>query len=203
MDSDCKMFDTIQEYEDYCAKVWKDVKKMTVTDLKNMSAEKILSICGQVENVPVDIKGVLKKFDISALPYDFTDIEKEFSDEEVNILGALITKDDNSAVLYNSKYKEDSHRARFTIAHELAHCSLHGGLNHIELRLDGDKTEDEIAANTFAGELLIPEKSLRRIIKELFVPTIASLADIFDVSVNVMKERIRYLGLEGEIYDAG
>lgn len=58
-------------------------------------------------------------------------------------------------------------RARFTIAHEIGHCCLHGG-GFID-RTDSGKTlgiwndaSEEAEANTFAGELLLP--------KDLFVP---------------------------------
>ena len=52
-------------------------------------------------------------------------------------------------------------RARFTIAHEIGHCCLHGG-GFID-RTDSGKTfgiwndaSEEAEANTFAGELLLP-----------------------------------------------
>lgn len=58
-------------------------------------------------------------------------------------------------------------RARFTVAHEIGHCCLHGG-GFID-RTDSGKTfgiwndaSEEAEANTFAGELLLP--------KDLFVP---------------------------------
>jgi Zn-dependent peptidase ImmA (M78 family) len=60
-------------------------------------------------------------------------------------------------------------RARFTVAHEIGHCRLHAG-GFIE-RSDSGKTlgiwndaSEEAEANTFAGELLLPQ--------DLFVPRI-------------------------------
>lgn len=54
--------------------------------------------------------------------------------------------------------------------------------------------ENEIEANVFAGELLIPKKQLNRVYKQLIVPSLVGLADIFEVSINVMRERLLYLG---------
>ncbi|MBQ7327197.1 MAG: ImmA/IrrE family metallo-endopeptidase [Clostridia bacterium] len=169
--------------------------------LYGKTAEEILSMCGQIEAVPVDVKTILEKLEISALPYDFSDVEENLPSryKGLSILGAMISSKENSAILYNAKDKRDSHRTRFTIAHEIAHACLHGSNHHIEFRIDGDLDEHEIAANTFAGELLIPEKTLRSIIKQLLVPTVASLADIFDVSINVMRERINHLNLEDQV----
>ena len=143
----------------------------------------------------------MEKLEISAFSFDFSEIEKRLPAElaDKNILGALVSAKDRAAILYSSRDKQDSHRMRFTIAHELAHYCLHGMTRHIHFRMDGALNEQEIAANTFAGELLIPEFSLKKVIKQLFVPTVAALADIFDVSINVMNERIRCLSLEDQI----
>ena len=196
-----RMFNSKLEYENYCSAILKKRKSMEISDLHNKTSEEILSISGQAASVPVDVKAILEKLNISAIPFDFSEIEEKLPEEYagLNILGALISNDDNAAILYSSKDKQDSHRMRFTIAHEIAHCCLHGTRQHIEFRIDGDLDDDEIAANTYAGELLIPEKALKDIIKQLLVPTITALADIFDVSINVMSERIKYLQLEDQI----
>jgi Zn-dependent peptidase ImmA (M78 family) len=116
-----------------------------------------------------------------------------------HILGALATNGDRAAIFCRVEDKEDSHRYRFTIAHELGHCCLNhfpvdGSTVHLVFRKDGNTTdEDEIAANVFAGELLIPKESLLCVIDELLVPTVKVLADIFDVSNTVMSERLKYL----------
>ena len=84
------------------------------------------------------------------------------------------------------------------MAHELGHYCIHYGQaiqgNYIEFRSNmncGEKKE--IEANTFAGDLLIPEQSLRNIINRLLKPTLQGLADIFDVSTSVMRARLELL----------
>ena len=88
-------------------------------------------------------------------------------------------------------------RRRFTMAHEIAHCCLHTDTltdKHIELR--SSKTQNdprEYNANVFAGELLIPESSLKMIYEQLLVPSLSGLSVIFQVSTNVMAKRLDYL----------
>ena len=196
-----KMLESKIAYEKCCKQKWKEGETVTANQLHKKSAKEILFMCDQDGAVPVDIKKILKKLDISAMPIDFSGIEKKLPEEYagLKILGAMASNDDKIAIWYRSEDKEDSHRMRFTIAHELAHCCLHGSRHHLEFRIDGDLDEDEILANTFAGELLIPEDSLKRTIDKLFVPTLNALADIFDVSVNVMRERIKFLQLEDKV----
>lgn len=146
---------------------------------------------------PIQLSKLLKEIGISALGIDFTDIEIASNYERGRILGAAISKGDNLTIFYR---KDDTkNRQRFTIAHELAHCCLHTKnlqQNHIELRDDAlVKTQKEKDADIFAGELLIPEHILRQIHSEFYVPQLSSLANIFDVSTNVMAARLDYLSM--------
>lgn len=198
---DYRMFESKVVYEKCCNRKWKEDEIVTANQLHKRTAQDILIMCDQDNAVPVDIKSILKRLDISAMPIDFSQIERKLPEkyEGLKILGAMASNDEKIAIWYRSEDKEDSHRMRFTIAHELAHCCLHGSRHHLEFRIDGDLDEDEVLANTFAGELLIPEESLNRTIEQLLVPTLSALADIFDVSINVMRERIKFLQLEDKI----
>lgn len=64
--------------------------------------------------------------------------------------------------------------------------------NRLELRNDfyNKNDEREMAACKFAGQLLIPEESLKKICKRLIIPSLKILAEIFNVSVGVMRERL-------------
>lgn len=178
-----------------------------ISAIRGMSAQDILKLCRQEDKIPVDLKAVLKKLGISSMAFDFSKIE-ELLDQCSNgnhILGALATKGDKAAIFYSADDKKDSHRYRFTIAHELGHCCLKhfpvdGSTTHLVFRKDGEtKNEKEIAANIFAGQLLIPENSLKDIIDELIMPSVRTLAEIFDVSENVMLERLRFLHIKTKI----
>ena len=197
-----------QEYKNHCiiqreCQVTKMCK--AISKIKNMSAQELLRFCGQENAVPVDLKAVLKKVGISALPRDFSSIENK-SKSNAKILGALVAIEEDAVIFYNKNDLEDGHRYRFTIAHELGHCCLaHTCLDspngiHIELRMEGNSIlPEEKAANTFAGELLIPYDSLMRVIDELILPSVRILADIFAVSENVMLARLKHLNISRNI----
>ena len=93
--------------------------------------------------------------------------------------------------------KDNYHRQRFTLAHELAHCMLHADSlkdGRLELRTSLTSNDPrEKAANTLAGEILIPEKLLKKAYSNLPIPILAILAKNFDVSESVMAERLKYL----------
>ena len=146
---------------------------------------------------PIDIAKILYNMKIRVIPYDFS----KFDDDnlENRILGALIADEANLALLYRNS--ETKNRNRYTLAHELAHCCLahleEETMPYIELRHDGVVTDKrEIAANIFAGELLIPTKELRGVLSSEYpdtLPRITELASKFAVSINVMKGRLKYL----------
>lgn len=166
------------------------------------TADDLLKMTNQCDSYPINLKKILEKAEISALPMDFSRLEEEMSKSgeltEGNfILGAFVSKDNKAAIFYRKEPDMGIHRHRFTIAHELAHACLTGQDNHIEFRFDSDPAsidENELAANIFAGELLIPEPQLEVVIKKLIIPTVSTLADIFEVSYNVMEARLKYLG---------
>lgn len=173
-----------------------------MTSLRNKKPIDILRECGQEDQVPVDLGAIFDQLGIRVLAMDFSEIEKmEVMKENVSrrgrILGAVIAKGDTTAIFYSKADSVSSHRYRFTVAHELGHLCL-GEIDHIEFRHDGDANEaSEVEANIFAGELLIPKKSLERISRKLIVPTITSFASVFEVSETVMAARLSYLKEDG------
>lgn len=166
-----------------------------IKKIRNKSADEILNLYDQSNSVPVDLPKLLMRIGISALPYDFTELEQDAGREKGDILGFLLTKKDRAAIFFRA---DDSiNRQRFTIAHELAHCCLHiddYDRPHIEFRLtDEEKDQKEKDADIFAGKLLIPLNRLRKVYMDLPVPTSSALASRFAVSVSVMEARLNYL----------
>ncbi|WP_027705042.1 ImmA/IrrE family metallo-endopeptidase [Zymobacter palmae] len=87
-------------------------------------------------------------------------------------------------------------RSRFTIAHELGHILLgHVQYDHTPKRDDPSTAIDheEISANSFAAELLMPEERVKRLFQG--GATLSELANIFDVSEIAMQYRLKNLGL--------
>ncbi|MCI8777525.1 MAG: ImmA/IrrE family metallo-endopeptidase [Oscillospiraceae bacterium] len=143
---------------------------------------------------------LLEKLDIKVIPYDFSNLEKnDYKNQVIEkgiIWGAAVHSGDRIGLFYRQDDSEK--RKRFTLAHELAHCCLHMDENtseHIEFINDQANSNDEkeYDANVFAGELLIPEEPLRYALENLIMPKVEILAQIFGVSLNVMKARLKYL----------
>lgn len=175
-----------------------DVMSEVLEEVKGKSPEQLLAESGQTNQVPVNIEVILENCGIKAIPTSFEALEStpELANQG-EILGLLLVHGEDVGLFY--KASDTEHRQRFTMAHELGHYCIHYGdaikdSSYIEFRnnMNGGEKK-EIEANTFAGEILIPEPSLRNIINRLLKPTLQGLADIFDVSVSVMRARLEYL----------
>lgn len=165
--------------------------------IQGKKAEEILKENNISLDPPINLDALMKELGIFVREHDFSFVEKTTGFATNSILGATILMGDKVMILHK-KYaeKRNDHGKRFTIAHELGHCVLHAEElkgNHLQLRSDiCDKNNvEEVAANTFAGELLIPDKSLEDICRRLIIPSLSTLAEIFDVSTSVMKERLK------------
>jgi len=132
-------------------------------------------------------------------------IEVKYAAAEQDLSGALIRSAGNIVIGVNSSHH--LHRQRFTIAHELGHFLLHKG---IQMHVDDDfvvnlrdaesskaTSWEEIEANRFAAELLMPadfmEKDVerRRLVDKTLVGT---LAKKYLVSPWAMELRLVNLG---------
>ena len=122
------------------------------------SAMEILKEFDDSNNIQTNLTNILTNIGISALPLDFSELEKKL--KKGHILG-LVLKDDKNAVIYYSN-KDSSNRQRFTIAHELGHICKHlvpdsSDYPYIDWRIEEESSNHkEMEANIFAGELLIP-----------------------------------------------
>lgn len=170
--------------------------------IRGRTPNELLEIYNMNIAPPIDLAQLLQKIGISTIVKDFSEMEASKGMDHGSILGAAISNGDNLTIFY--RQKDNFHRRKFTIAHELAHCCLHCPENrssHIQYRLKPfvnlteKELEKEREANIFAGELLIPEDILMKYYKQMIVPSLTSLAEIFDVSTSVMAARLDYLNL--------
>ena len=166
--------------------------------LKGKTAKELLSEYNISIVPPINISLLLERIGIHEIRMDFSKIEEIAQVERGSILGIIFAKDNSLSIFYRSK--DTSNRRRFTLAHEIAHCCLNADnleKRHIEYRnASMENDPKEIAANIFAGELLIPESSLLQIHSQFLVaPKLSDIANIFSVSTNVMAARLDYLGL--------
>jgi Zn-dependent peptidase ImmA (M78 family) len=127
-----------------------------------------------------------------------------------DVSGMLLRTDERTLIGVNSHHHR--RRQRFTIAHELGHLWLHPGRPYtvdstVRLNWRDDLSSlatdlEEVAANAFAANLLMPERLLRDAVRQLAParPTdeqqiLDQLARTFDVSTEAMSYRLINLGI--------
>lgn len=162
-------------------------------------AKKLLSQCGfNPDNIDIRrAKDFSTNLEQISDALEVKVIEHSFSD---NISGVFFKKDGKLFLGVNSNHHE--HRRRFTIAHEIGHYILHSAEvlhydksdpDKIYLRADNVLGLDEVEANHFAAELLLPEKLLLKCIENNIL-SIKDLAERFNVSEDTMRYRLTNLG---------
>jgi Zn-dependent peptidase ImmA (M78 family) len=121
---------------------------------------------------------------------------------EDHLSGALVKKAGRDAVILLNA-SDSQNRQRFTCAHELGHYYDRVNQGTIEFEFVDRRDQlaskgvdrDEIYANQFAAELLMPEESLRKQFGQ--ARGIPDIAYRFGVSPEAMAYRLKTLGLRG------
>lgn len=160
-----------------------------------MKADEVLSLCG-ISEPPVPVEMVPDKFGIHLCELSGSD----------DIFGAIVRQASNVVIAVNPS--QHPNRQRFTIAHELGHFFCHPSrAEHVDrdFRVHWRNREssqginwEEIEANRFAAELLMPERFLRTDLAgtaALSESVIRSLATRYRVSSVAMKFRLLNLGI--------
>jgi Zn-dependent peptidase ImmA (M78 family) len=161
---------------------------------------------------------VLNRFNVKKAPVDVQKLAEHLGAQVVlepapNELSGFLLRDPrkNSVVIgVNANHHEN--RQRFTIAHECGHLLLHeGDALHIDKQgsgyqvnlRDGEsssgKNVDEMEANLFAAELLMPVRFLdadlaKKVPLNVDDDKIIELAQKYKVSVQALALRLKYLG---------
>lgn len=125
------------------------------------------------------------------------DLEVRFEDLPDNISGKKFYNFDRGCYVIEVNKNHHPNRKRFTIAHELGHYALqHGNTTDTLYRdSDMDSNSDEIEANTFAAEILMPVSAIRHLVFNNGVTKIQDLAHHLWVSEQAMLYRLKNLGL--------
>ena len=90
-------------------------------------------------------------------------------------------------------------RRRFSCAHELGHFVKHSGLDELafidyrDARSSNGTSTEEVFANAFAANLLMPETEVRAQFSN--TDSAPKLSGYFDVSIDAMSYRLKNLGL--------
>ena len=156
---------------------------------------------------------VLKEHGVLQPPVDVLalaqgqDIRVVFQDLEDKVSGMLVQTGQETVMGVNARHHEN--RQRFTIAHELAHATLHphtptvyvdGMMVHFRGEAERGAEPIEIEANAFAAALLMPENFLRVDLSDqtfdMYDETaVRRLAQKYQVSVQALTIRLMELGL--------
>lgn len=160
------------------------------------AAERLLDQA-KIKKPPVPVERVAEKLDLQV----------KFEPFEGDLSGCIIRENDEAIIGINSLHHEN--RQRFTLAHEIGHFLLHTGekifVDHgfrVNLR-DADsgkaKNPEEIEANFFAAELLMPENFLKVDLKDKKLDIeddtlMQELAQRYKVSPQALVHRLVNLG---------
>ena len=164
---------------------------------------------------------LLEEFSITELPVPVESIAEKLGvtlsfepfDGKDDVSGMLYRDEKRTVIGINSFHSKT--RQRFSIAHEIGHLVLHKGSLYLdkavmfrdEISSLATKT-DEIQANSFAAEFLMPRTLLKVEISTLLSKStsitaetmIDSLASAFSVSPQAMEFRLKNLGLLDQNY---
>jgi len=160
-------------------------------------------IIGQIKPAyPIDVDALAQACAVA--------VERQDLEEEVS--GILVVKDKRGVIAVNSAHHP--HRQRFTIAHELGHYLLHREASSVFIdaatiffrdkhSAEGTRWQ-EIEANAFAAELLMPAVAITAVVREHVGDhlldefddgVIRRLAAHFGVSIQALTVRLVRLGL--------
>ncbi len=158
--------------------------------------EKMLHSSG-IDQPPISVEKIAKKLNL----------EIRVEQLEGDISGCIIRQGDRGIVGVNTFHHEN--RQRFTVAHEIGHFLLHKGnqilvdrkflVNMRDAEASAAANPEEVEANFFAAELLMPERFLSIDIKGKHLDieddqSLRDLAERYQVSTQALTYRLANLG---------
>lgn len=163
--------------------------------------ESILQRCG-IKEPPVDVEKIAKGLGIR--------VQRTSAPDD---LSGFLLRDPSGEVVIGVNSTHSPFRQRFTIAHELGHFHLHRGnplyvdrrgagfeVHARDARSSQGSDRNEIEANAFAGELLMPTMFMDRdLMKQHAIDVseesnVKTLAERYEVSTVAMSIRLSSLG---------
>lgn len=152
----------------------------------------------KLSNFPIDIEQIATMKNVI--------VSFELFQEE---LSGILVKKANKTPVIGVNRSHSKTRQRFTIAHEIGHLLMnHSGELFVDqsvMRRDNRSAEgtdqQEIEANQFAAEILMPEQMVievfrdKKLKKKNFVEMVDEMASMFKVSPKAMEFRLVNLGL--------
>lgn len=148
-------------------------------------------------SLPINVDDIAGKLGLT-VEYS-NDINQRLNDDGL-ISGALVYENNAYHCIINKQ--QHTNRQRFTLAHEIGHFALNHGEKYDNTttlyRKDGgianQNQNDEMQANVFASELLMPESQIYQQVIKNGIEDIGELAKIFQVSEQAMWYRLKSTG---------
>lgn len=167
-------------------------------ELSSQFASSVLTSYWDKNIYPVDPVAIARRFGIKVV-YD--DLPRDVS-------GALVKTENMDFPIIMVDSSESDVRKRFTVAHELGHylyntfvLKLEGAYEKIDYRGQSSRMgsdPQEIFANGFAAALLMPKDVILENGRELTQQQCIKIASILDVSLEALKYRLNYLGVQAQ-----
>lgn len=168
----------------------------------------------------VTAAALLAEAEQSSLPIDVEGIARTagatlaFEPFDGDVSGFLVRNEKQTVIGVNTAHPKT--RQRFTIAHEIGHLKLHDGhplivdkLVRVNMRRAASlpSNAEEVAANKFAAQLLMPTEQVRREFRKSIPKRgpasadllVAQLSTTFAVSPQAMTYRLKELNLLSEM----
>jgi Zn-dependent peptidase ImmA (M78 family) len=144
-----------------------------------------------IVKVPLDVKDLAEKMGIKV----------EYINMLNDLSGILFKDPQSNQWIIQVNNSHHINRQRYTIAHEIAHYCLHRYYKYrfedeIYFRSGESGNIEEMDANNFASEILVPEEELRKQILR-GNNKIEELAKTFGISTLALRIRAKNLGMSG------
>ena len=172
-------------------------EQLSAAEKARLLVDHILQTCS-IFRPPIPVDSIAKYLGI--------DLRESPADDDIS--GALIRPETgNGPVVIALNEKHHPNRKRFTISHELGHLVLHpGNTVHVDQNVlinwrDQESSSginwQEVEANKFAAELLIPSRFITSDVESIDLDdnVIARLARRYRVSETAMRNRLVNLGI--------
>jgi Zn-dependent peptidase ImmA (M78 family) len=169
---------------------WFCPKGQIETELINKSEDLLLFAEKQgIILCPLDVKTIAEKLNIEVC---FEELPEDIS--------GILKKDENNKWKIKVNANHHPNRQRYTIAHELGHYCLHRYQESFfedQIFFRGlERTRTEMEANSFASEILIPEKQFQKFLQDN-INDVDKLATKFGVATLTLRIRAKELGFIG------
>lgn len=167
---------------------------VNVQELKHKPISEIIKELNVEYSVPVDLKNLGRKLQVSILPKDFEDHR---IDGEKIICAFVTNEKGRSCIFYSAHLLEDDEfvAGRLGIIQAFVKYIITGDDNFFITKSTFFSNREE----SLTYEILMPKSQVEEVLHQLIMPTTYSLAKIFGVSQSFVKHRLDQMYIRRKI----